>query len=87
MIVPIFTLFSLFVTPLLLAFGEDLNKMEQILRVYAWVVDISWTIHIFLNFFTADAKHRTFKRIGYQYLTFWFWIDAISTFPSMIFEQ
>ena len=83
-IVQFLTLFSLFVTPLILAFGDLVIESVETIIIFVWIVDISWAVQICFNFFTADRKNRTFRQIATNYLRFWFWIDAIATFPSII---
>ena len=88
MLVQLISLFSLFVTPLILAFGDQVDKQaEEELSVFVWIVDIAWAIEICSNFITGDVKNRTFKHVATDYLRFWFWVDAISTFPSIIALQ
>ena len=52
--VQLVTLFSLFVTPLLLAFNLLSEDRDEGIKVFIRIVDISWTINIIFNFFRAD---------------------------------
>ena len=73
---------NLIVTPVAFVFTDEIGDATNVLE---WIVDIAWTIEILMNFFTADFNNRTFKSIALNYLSFWFWIDALSTFPAMIY--
>ena len=64
-------------------FGDN-DELFRILRPFDFITDISWTIEICLNFISADHTHRTFKDIALNYLKFYFWIDAIATFPNLL---
>jgi len=59
---------------------EDFNWLE-------WLVDISWSVEIILNFFTMDDKARTFKECAKGYLMSYFVFDFLATIPSMITLQ
>ena len=83
--VQIFTWFTLLLTPFLLVFGQE-EQIKNTLIWLEWIVDISWTIEICLNFITADGGNTTFKEIAKNYLRLWFWIDSIATFPCMILK-
>ena len=67
--------------------GEQADKLARVLRPLEWLTDISWTVEICLNFVSADHTHRSFKGISLRYLRFWFWIDAIATFPNMYYLE
>ena len=82
--VQLITMGTLALTPLLLVFSERYPYVKDALIPAEWVVDISWSIEICLNFITADANNRTFKTIAADYLRFWFWVDAFATFPAII---
>ena len=82
--VQLVTMGTLALTPLLLVFSERYPYVKDALIPAEWVVDISWSIEICLNFITADANNRTFKTIAADYLRFWFWVDAFATFPAII---
>ena len=57
------------------------------LEIVEWLVDISWTFEIILNFITADSNNRKFMSIAKDYISFWFWIDALATFPALFLLQ
>ena len=77
---------TLILTPILLVFGnEEHEHIKNGLIYVEWIVDISWTMEICLNFITASHHHRTFKSISFNYLRFWFWVDSVATFPAIIF--
>ena len=78
---------TLILTPLLLVFKDDYPEIGSGLLFVEWIVDISWTIEICLNFITADKNSTTFMAIAKNYLSFWFWFDALATFPAMYFLQ
>ena len=61
--------------------------MGESLHVIEWIVDIAWTVEIFMSFLEATDKRITFKQTALNYLSFWFWIDALSTFPAMLTSQ
>ena len=90
--VQLITMGTLALTPLLLVFSDEsycsddprFCAVKEALIPVEWVVDISWSIEICLNFVTADANNRTFKAIAADYLRFWFWVDAFATFPAII---
>ena len=75
------------ITPFIITFAHSHEELVKPLRPVEFIVDISWTIEIFFNFIEADYKHRTFSAIALNYLKFWFWIDAISTFPCLIYLE
>ena len=75
---------NLIITPVGFVFNQQVGEQ---LHLIEWVVDIAWTIEILMSFITANYKHRTFKKISYSYLKFWFWVDSISTFPAMVTMQ
>ena len=52
-----------------------------------WIVDISWSLEILMNFVTADKLNRTLKRIAINYLQFWFWFDIAATLPGIVTLQ
>ena len=80
------TWFTLILTPFLLVF-DDNEDIKNTLIWIEWIVDISWTIEIMLNFMTASHNNRTFKSISLNYLKFWFWVDSIATFPAIVMRQ
>ena len=89
---------TLILTPLLILFKEseprpgsyevhmDPSTLKS-LEIVEWLVDISWSIEIILNFITADSNNRKFKTIAKDYISCWFWIDALATFPALILLQ
>lgn len=78
------TWINLIITPVGFVFADEIGES---LHFSEWVVDIAWTVEILMNFFTADYKNRTFRQISTDYLKFWFWVDALSTFPAMVLLQ
>ena len=77
---------NLIITPVAFVFHETAGE-TAIVAGLEWIVDIAWSIEILMSFITADFNNRTFKSIACDYLKFWFWIDALSTFPAMVFYQ
>jgi hypothetical protein len=75
---------NLIITPVGIVFYEEIGDSTDILE---WVVDIAWTVEILLAFITPNFNNRTFKEISRNYLKFWFWIDALATFPAMYYLQ
>lgn len=63
-------------------YGEEENKIWD---NFDTAVDIAFLIDILLTFITPyyhnDKLVISLRRIAINYLKFWFWIDAISTFP------
>ena len=80
------TWFTLILTPFLLIFGKE-ERIKNTLIWLEWIADASWTLEIFLNFITAGGGKTTFKEISKSYLSLWFWIDSIATFPCMVLRQ
>ena len=83
----IFTWCTFIITPFILVFWYSNPELHEKLLWLEWVVDISWMIEICLNFVTADATDRNFKDRAKTYLSFWFWVDAIATFPAVFTLQ
>ena len=82
--VQVITWATLILTPLVYVFWDEYPQIHTNLTWVEWIVDLSWTVEICLNFITADANNRTFKTISYEYMKFWFWVDALATFPAII---
>ena len=80
------TWFTLILTPFLLVFGQQ-EAIKNTLIWLEWIADISWTIEICLSFITAGGGKTKFKEIARDYLSLWFWIDSIATFPCMLLKQ
>ena len=85
-LVQVITWWTLFATSLAITFFDDVDIREAI-HTMELLVDIAWATKICLLFITADKEHQTFKSIAGNYLKFWFWIDAIATFPSLVFYK
>ena len=95
--VQIMTWGTLVITPLVLA----LDKLETpyLLAIHGlepikdrfiwleWLVDISWSVEILLNFFTVDEKSRTLKARASAYLWSYFVFDIVATLPPMVTGQ
>ena len=75
---------TLFITPLILTFEDELKKRLLILE---WIVDISWSIEICMGFIVADKNNRTFFKIAKSYLLGYFIFDVVATIPPMIFME
>ena len=75
---------NLIITPVAIVFYQEVGDRTDILE---WIIDVIWTVEIIRRFFTADFNNKTFKDIATDYLKFWFWVDALSTFPPMIYLQ
>ena len=82
--IQVMTWSTLFLTPLILTFPEDLKEK---LIVLEWIVDISWTVEIFMNFIVADKINRTFKDVAKAYFFGFFIFDIIATIPPMILME
>ena len=82
--VQVMTWSTLFITPLILTFPDDLKEKLLFLE---WIVDISWSIEICMNFIVADKQNRTFKDVAKNYLYGFFIFDVIATIPPMIFME
>lgn len=71
--------------PFQVAFVDQDSSFEVFLN---YLVDILFAIDIFVNFFSAyEVNHRVetrLKQIVKNYLTTWFWLDLVATFPTQV---
>jgi hypothetical protein len=49
------------------------------------VIDIIYTIEILFCFVKRTMAHKDIKSISMNYLSFYFWFDAIGTIPNLFF--
>ena len=49
------------------------------------VIDIIYTIEILFCFVKRTMAHKDIKSISINYLSFYFWFDAIGTIPNLFF--
>ena len=82
--IQVMTWSTLILTPLILTFPDDL---KEDLKILEWIVDISWSVEIIMNFIVADASNRTFKAVAKSYLLGFFIFDIIATVPPMIYLE
>ena len=74
--------------PYQVAFVDQDSSFEVFLN---YLVDLLFGVDILVNFFSAYEKnHRVetrLKPIAKNYLTGWFTLDLVATFPTQIFIQ
>ena len=75
---------TLFITPLILTFPDELKERLLILE---WIVDISWSVEICMNFIVATKEHRDFKSVALNYITGYFIFDVVATIPPMVYLE
>ena len=51
-----------------------------------WLVDISWSVEIVLNFLTVDDKARTLRACARRYIRGWFIFDIVATVPPIMYR-
>ena len=72
------------ITPLCIVFPTVKSRLNY----FEWFVDCSWTLEIFINFFTAEYENDTFVSIAKrQFKSGVVFINALATFPPMIFKE
>lgn len=78
------------VVPFQVAF---INHDSDFATILNYLVDLLFGVDIFVNFFSAyemrnQKKEIRLKKIAYEYLTGWFFLDLLATFPTqMILES
>ena len=75
------------ITPLVLALSRLGSGIKGDFVWLEWLVDISWSVEIVLNFFTVDDKDRTLRDRAKSYAKGFFIIDFLSTIPPIITLQ
>lgn len=78
------TWFTLVVTPLVLVLHRIGSPIKSQLIWLEWLVDISWSVEIVLNFFTVNDKCRTLKSRSIEYAKSFLIIDLIATVPPLL---
>ena len=78
------TWITLIIFPVLFVWPDAKGNFTDLLE---WAVDVTWSFEILIKFISADFHNRTLKATIRSYLKFWFWIDAASTIPAMIYYQ
>ena len=75
------------ITPLVLALTRLGSGVKGDFIWLEWLVDISWSVEIVLNFFTVDESDRTLRARANSYVRGFFIIDVLSTIPPIITLQ
>lgn len=83
-IIIIFVIFNVVVLPM--DIGLDMDSQNSFRTYLDYFIDICFAIDIILNFFTGYINFNNKlvmdqKMIIQKYLSLWFWIDILATFP------
>ena len=78
---------TLVITPLVMVLHQLGSPAKENLLWLEWLVDISWSVEIVLNFFTVDDKARTLKARAHAYFWSYFWFDVAATVPPIVTGQ